>query len=137
MACKIREKAFRDLTPDALANDRTEGHPPANLYIEYKNAATAKLQLPHFNPSRVVSRVLSFNTVIYLGPSLPTDSSDVSQATFTRRLLRSPLSCSGWGLHGATRLRVAGELLPRLFILTANAAVIFCCTFLEVAFTVR
>ena len=38
----------------------------------------------------------------------------------------------------ARRYRRAGELLPRLFTLTADsAAVIFCCTFLEVTFTGR
>ena len=37
----------------------------------------------------------------------------------------------------AVRYRTAGELLPRLFTLTADAAVYFCCTFLEVAFTGR
>ena len=43
--------------------------------------------------------------------------------------------CIGRGLHGTGRYRPVGELLPRLSILTAKAAVYFCCTFLEVAFT--
>ena len=38
----------------------------------------------------------------------------------------------------ARRYRRAGELLPRLFTLTADSAAgIFCCTFLEVTFTGR
>ena len=44
-------------------------------------------------------------------------------------------SCSEWGLQGTLRRRSVGGLLPRLSILTAKAAVYFCCTFLEVAFT--
>ena len=44
-------------------------------------------------------------------------------------------TCIGRGLHGTGRYRPVGELLPRLSILTAKAAVYFCCTFLEVAFT--
>ena len=46
------------------------------------------------------------------------------------------LSCIGWGLQGCGRRRPHGGLLPRLSILTAaSAAVYFCCTVLEVAFT--
>ena len=65
-------------------------------------------------------------------------------------LLTDTQSCSEWGLHGIPCYHSIGELLPRLSILTANrrfhketlkafakpfAAVYFCCTFLEVAFT--
>lgn len=39
------------------------------------------------------------------------------------------------GVYIAHCCQIAGELLPRLSILTANAAVFFCCTVLEVAFT--
>ena len=39
------------------------------------------------------------------------------------------------GVYIAHCRQIAGELLPRLSILTACAAVSFCCTILEVAFT--
>ena len=41
--------------------------------------------------------------------------------------------CFGWGLHGAPDYPGAGGLLPHLSILTACAAVYFCCTFPGVA----
>ena len=46
----------------------------------------------------------------------------------------APNLASG-GVYIAHCCQIAGELLPRLSILTANAAVFFCCTVLEVAFT--
>ena len=46
----------------------------------------------------------------------------------------APNLASG-GVYIAHCCQIAGELLPRLSILTAKAAVFFCCTVLEVAFT--
>ena len=83
--------------------------------------------------SQPVSRVL-FSTVICLAPQLPAVSSDVGEGGTERTLFL--LSCIGWGLQGCGRRRPHGGLLPRLSILTAaSAAVYFCCTVLEVAFT--
>ena len=43
-------------------------------------------------------------------------------------LLTDTQSCCGWGLHSIPCYQSIGELLPRLSILTAKAAVYFCCT---------
>ena len=83
-------------------------------------------------PCRPVSRVL-YMTIIYL---------DVISLKRSSRLLRP----ADHGYHlsttllrmGFTRpvcLHTAGELLPRLFILTLAGGFLFCCTFLKVAFT--
>ena len=46
-------------------------------------------------------------------------------------------SCFEWGLQDPYVTIQAGELLPRLSTLTANAAVYLCCTILRVASTGR
>ena len=51
-----------------------------------------------------------------------------------RATFYTPVLASG-GVYIAHCRQIAGELLPRLSILTAFAAVSFCCTVLEVAFT--
>ena len=82
-------------------------------------------------PCRPVSRVL-YVTIIYL---------DVISLKRSSRLLRFAdhdyLSTTLLRM-GFTRpicLHIAGELLPRLFILTLSGGFLFCCTFLKVAFT--
>ena len=95
---------------------------------------TAQLCRHNICTSRPISRILS-SAVIYLVLSLPINSSDVWRTHRGKRPhIGTFLSCFGWGLHCPLRYRKGGEPLPRLFNLTAKAAVPFCCTFPEVAF---
>ena len=85
---------------------------------------------PAYKPSSVVYGHLSRLTV--------TDKLKRCLRRFVGRtaLLTNAQSCNGWGLHGITRYRAIGELLPRLSILTKQSfAVYFCCNILEVTFT--
>ena len=96
--------------------------------------------------SNPISRVL-YSAIIYLGISLPTPSCDLPSGK--RRAAAFQALCTvvqlppylvllrmGFTLT-RNRYRFAGELLPRLFTLTAYAAVIFCCTILRVTPTGR
>ena len=85
--------------------------------------------------SVTVSRVLYW-TAIYPGRALPRGSSDCGERG-------GPPTCLHCILHqvgftSRTSYQAAGELLPRLSILTVlGTAVYFCCTFLGVASTGR
>ena len=62
-----------------------------------------------------ISRVLYW-TVIYPGRASPRGSSDRGKCGEQPTI---PASCTGWGLQRGQVARPAGELLPRLSILTA------------------
>ena len=81
--------------------------------------------------SEPVSRVLSFKAIIYLGHGLLRGSSHPSVfAQLTYHILSVLLRVGFTWPHS---LLCAGELLPRLSILTVKTAVYFCCTVPEVA----
>jgi hypothetical protein len=96
--------------------------------------------------SNPISRVL-YLAIIYLGIPLPACSCDLPSGK--RRAAAFQALCAAAQLPpclvllqmGFTltqnRYRPAGELLPRLFTLTACAAVVFCCTILRVTPTGR
>ena len=79
-----------------------------------------------------VSRVLSLKAIICLGLPLPAGSSHPSdmRPANVHCCIRSVLLRVGFTWPHS--LLCAGELLPRLSILTAKAAVSFCCTFPKV-----
>ena len=66
--------------------------------------------------SVTISRVLYW-AIIYPGRSLPNGSSDRGECSEQPTI---PASCTGWGLQRGQVTRPAGELLPRLSILTGN-----------------
>ena len=81
--------------------------------------------------SEPVSRVLSFKAIIYLGRGLLRGSSHPSVfAQLTYHILSVLLRVGFTWPHS---LLCAGELLPRLSILTVKTAVYFCCTVPKVA----
>ena len=80
--------------------------------------------------SVTISRVLYW-AIIYPDQSLPKGSSDRGKCGEQPTI---PASCTGWGLQRGQVTRPAGELLPRLSILTEpGSAVYFCCTLPGVA----
>ena len=81
---------------------------------------------------RPVSRVL-FLTIIYLGHALLQGSSRLLRPADHGQPVSSTLLRMGFTRPRC--LHSAGELLPRLFILTLAGGFLFCCTFLKVAFT--
>ncbi len=96
--------------------------------------------------SNPISRVL-YSAIIYLGILLPACSCDLPsgkrraaafQALYANAQLPPYLVLLRMGFTlTRDRYRPAGELLPRLFTLTAFAAVVFCCTILRVTPTGR
>ena len=82
--------------------------------------------------SKSVSRVLSFKAIIFLDVQLPARSSHLLniRPADAQKSIRSVLLRIGF--TWPCSLLHAGELLPRLSILTAKAAVYFCCTFPKV-----
>jgi len=82
--------------------------------------------------SKSVSRVLYW-TVIYLRCAFLHTSSHLQETPSRLNLLYTVLHRMGFTRQSG--LPPYGELLPRLFTLTTNVAVFFCCTFLRVAST--
>ena len=103
-----------------------------SAYILQKTpAAKSRRSFEFTKKSKSVSRVLYWTT-IYLGHAFLHASSHpltAEQAMCHTRVLHQV------GFTRQSGLPDCGELLPRLFILTAFAAVFFCCTFLRVAST--
>lgn len=75
-------------------------------------------------PSPVLASVTGTRaTIIHLGCTSPRTSSDATRRLGRTTLERLPISsCSEWGLPCDRRCRRPGELLPRLFTLTARFA---------------
>ena len=91
----------------------------------------ARLKCKRKSIEQEISRVLSSAT-IYLGQSLPRGSCDSRERSGP--LLNAPIPIlHRVGFAARFRRRSAGELLPRLSILTRFRAVYFCCTFPGVA----
>ena len=109
-------------TPDPLA----DAFSPASSAIrkparERDGKRATKQKQPSFGrlkrASVTVSRVLYW-AIIYPGPSLPKGSSDHGKCGEQPTI---PASCTGWGLQHGPVTRPAGELLPRLSILTGDS----------------
>ena len=81
--------------------------------------------------SKPVSRVLSFKAIIYLGGGLLRRSSHPS--VFIQLMYHILSVLLRVGFTWPHSLLCAGELLPRLSILTVKTAVYFCCTVPKVA----